>query len=323
MYKVSILLPNYNNAAYLRECFDSIFNQTLQDFKVIVIDDGSTDNSQHILKELALDKRVRLIIKDKNSGIVDTLNMGLHALDTKYVIRHDGDDLMHPERLEKMVDFMESNPEIGICGSSIECFGYYNEILTYPEDWRLNQANLIFGHSLGHASCIFRSEIFTEMGIRYAKEYPLMEDYDLFYRLKDKYKTTSIKEPLYLYRLTDAHDFDAIVKKKWDIYLKFYQRIMDDLGVENKEAAMIHLELSKNIPLTFDYEAYKDHVAQVKRRNYQMKLFESENLSQILDEKMTKIATKLIDQGGLRKGQILSMPKLWRYALSNKIKGSK
>ncbi|MBK6526920.1 MAG: glycosyltransferase family 2 protein [Crocinitomicaceae bacterium] len=103
---LSVLLPNFNNAPYLRECLNSLYNQTFQDFVIYFVDDCSTDDSIEIALSYPQNKMI-ILRKDKNSGIVDTLNLGLDQITSKYFIRMDGDDRSHLERFEKMVGYME------------------------------------------------------------------------------------------------------------------------------------------------------------------------------------------------------------------------
>ena len=84
MHLISVLLPNYNNASYLKEAIDSILNQTFQDFELLIVDDGSSDNSIEIIRSYS-DSRIKLIEKSSNSGIVDTLNIGLDNIHSKYM----------------------------------------------------------------------------------------------------------------------------------------------------------------------------------------------------------------------------------------------
>jgi len=122
MNKVTILIPNYNNSSFLKECLDSIKEQTFSDFNILIVDDASTDDSTDII-ECYDDSRITLIKKKENSGIIETLNIGLELIQSEYIIRMDGDDTMDKERVEKLVAFMDENEEIGVCGSSIKHFG--------------------------------------------------------------------------------------------------------------------------------------------------------------------------------------------------------
>ena len=314
---VTILLPNYNNASYLKECIESILGQTFQDFKLLIIDDGSTDNSIEIIRSYN-DDRFELVLKEKNSGIVDSLNMGLDRINTKYVVRLDGDDLMSSDRIEILVNFMESHPEYGICGSDIQVFGADDFTMEFESDWQKNNANLIFFHSVGHASLIFRSSLFVEQGFRYSNEFKFMEDYDLLYRLKTVAKSTSIPRPLYFYRYTERHEPVASLEKKRLTYQRFYERILTDLGIDYPESDEIHLEISKNVKPKRKLLTYKRHLNLVEKANDEKKLFPQKELKQVLKEYERRLVYRLADESNLSTAEALRYPFVWKYAIKAK-----
>ncbi|MDL2295702.1 glycosyltransferase family 2 protein [Lachnospiraceae bacterium OttesenSCG-928-E19] len=101
MPKISAIIPNYNGAKYIRRCFDSILNQTEQDWEVICVDDGSTDDSAKIMMEYAArDKRFKPIIKKQNTKLSDTRNQGIASATGEYVWYIDSDDFIHPQSFE-------------------------------------------------------------------------------------------------------------------------------------------------------------------------------------------------------------------------------
>ena len=115
---VSVIMPVYNGALYLREAIDSILSQTHTNLELIIINDGSNDNSEEIILSYE-DNRIRYIINEKNSGICVTLNKGLDIAKGKYIARMDCDDISCPERLQMQIEYMEQNPSIGVLGSDI------------------------------------------------------------------------------------------------------------------------------------------------------------------------------------------------------------
>ncbi|MBA3284207.1 MAG: glycosyltransferase family 2 protein, partial [Nitrosopumilus sp.] len=100
MPKVTVLMPVYNASAYLHDAIQSILNQTFQDFEFLIIDDGSSDNSEIIIKGYK-DKRIRFIKNEQNIGISATLNKGIELASCELIARMDADDVSYPKRLEK------------------------------------------------------------------------------------------------------------------------------------------------------------------------------------------------------------------------------
>ena len=113
---VSVLLPVYNGGKFVAGTIASILNQSFGDFELIVINDGSTDDTKAVLEKVH-DPRLRIIHKP-NEGLGKTLNLGLRSARGKYIARIDADDLADPERLEKQVAFLEARPEIAVVGSA-------------------------------------------------------------------------------------------------------------------------------------------------------------------------------------------------------------
>lgn len=314
---VAVLLPNFNNGPYLKECLESVFAQTYRDFKIYFIDDCSTDNSLEIVRSFPQDK-IEIILKSVNSGIVDTMNEGLKRIETKYFIRMDGDDLIHPERFERLVNFMEKNPEIGVCSSAIRTFGISEDVWTYGTDTASNHAALIFGHAIGHASSIFRTAVLKENKIWYDNRFWRMEDYYLFYRLRSFTKTTSITDQLYFYRRESYNTNLEIEQKKNAEFRKFYQMILTELGVSpDEDSVSIHMQLAGRESLTFGFIDYKRHIRLIEEANRIKSQFPALALNSKLNKSLHSLACKLIDEkkvGFLGVGKMMfTYPSLLRY----------
>ena len=130
---VSVVMPVFNGEAFVKEALESILNQSFKQFEIVVINDGSTDKTQEIVTRLASkDARIRLINHPKNSGLIPCLNEGLELAQGNYIARMDADDIAHPIRLQRQFEFLESNPQVIVCGSYIRLFGEKSGIKTYP-----------------------------------------------------------------------------------------------------------------------------------------------------------------------------------------------
>jgi len=115
--KVSIVMSVYNAQKYLDEAIESILNQTYSNFEFIIINDGSTDKSLEIIENYAKKDSRIIVINRENKGLIYSLNEGIRKANGKYIARMDADDISLPQRLEKQVEFMEKNKNIGICGT--------------------------------------------------------------------------------------------------------------------------------------------------------------------------------------------------------------
>ena len=123
--KVSVIIPLYNTEKYIEETIDSVLNQTLEDFEIIVVDDCSTDNSYEITKKIATkDQRIMVLKNEINKGRAGTVNVGLEIAKGEYVTFLDADDLFCNNRLKEQINFLEENPSVD---------GAYGNMLFFEE----------------------------------------------------------------------------------------------------------------------------------------------------------------------------------------------
>ncbi|MGD0681305.1 MAG: glycosyltransferase family 2 protein [Terracidiphilus sp.] len=127
MARISVLVPVYNVEAYVAEALASIQSQTFTDIEMVVVDDGSTDGTLRIVKQIAsTDSRIRIVRTPRNLGLPRALNLGLTFCQAPFIARMDGDDIALPTRLEKQLRFLEEYPNIALVGcacSPIDQFG--------------------------------------------------------------------------------------------------------------------------------------------------------------------------------------------------------
>ncbi len=121
--KLSVVMPLYNAARYLRPAIESILNQTYTDFEFIIVDDCSTDETPAILDSYP-DPRIVRLRNPQNLGIVGALNRGLEAARGQYIARMDGDDIALAERFAQQVAWLDAHPNIGLCSG---CAAFYRD----------------------------------------------------------------------------------------------------------------------------------------------------------------------------------------------------
>lgn len=213
--KVSVLMPVYNGEKYLQESIDSILKQTYSDFELIIIDDGSTDNSSKIIRMNSdRDKRIVYLRNEKNSGICITLNRGLEVARGEYIVRMDCDDIAETNRIMKQVAFMDTHPEYGMAGSKIRIFGEGTTpyIFDFDEDWRMCLANMIFATCSAHPAVIIRNKVIKEHNLYYDDRFRGIEDFYMWWQLAKFSKITNLQECLLNYRIHK----NQITQKKVD-----------------------------------------------------------------------------------------------------------
>jgi len=187
---ISVLMPCYNAGETLDETMLSLLGQTLSEFEVVAVDDGSEDStSEKLSKWSEQDSRVR-VITIAHAGIIPALNNGMEACRSHLVARMDADDVAHPERLERQAAFLEENPEVAVVGSLVEGFprdgvreGFqiYLDWLNKLVDHEAITRDIFIESPLAHPSVAFRRRRVEALGGY--QEHGWAEDYDLWLRL--------------------------------------------------------------------------------------------------------------------------------------------
>lgn len=212
MPKLSVIMPSYNSAKYLKEAISSVLEQSFSDFELIIIDDGSTDNTQDILKAFD-DKRLKLLRNGKNLGIVASLNHGLKLATGDYIIRFDSDDVMLAGRLEKQTKFLDNNPEMVVVGSWAETIDENGQGLgAYdypPQDDAAIRKYILKHNPFIHSSTAIRRETLLKAN-GYRQAFIHIEDYELWTRLLRLGQGANLSERLIKYRLNQG----GITKRK-------------------------------------------------------------------------------------------------------------
>lgn len=202
MPKVSVLMSVYNGELYLREAVESILEQTFRDFEFIIVDDGSADNTSQILKAYAVqDSRIVLIRNEENIGLDQSLNKGLKLVQGEYVARQDADDVSLSSRLRLQTCFLDSHPEIGVLGTSVEGIDERGTSLgqdRIPIDHESLHACLLVNNCLHHSSVMIRRSLIQELG-GYDERMRYVEDYDLWWRVSQLARLANLPDVL-LYR---------------------------------------------------------------------------------------------------------------------------
>ena len=200
--RISCVLAVWNGEAHLAGALRSILGQTFQDFELIIVDDGSTDGTVEILRRFQReDRRIRLH-DQPHAGLVAALNFGISLATGEYIARMDADDLCAPERFEKQVQYLDTHPVVGICGTWIETFGQgSNEVIRYPSDDGAIRCQLLFSSALAHPSTMLRRSVLMRHGLQYDERAVNAEDYDLWVRASEHTRFANVPAVLLRYRV--------------------------------------------------------------------------------------------------------------------------
>ncbi|WDV07468.1 glycosyltransferase family 2 protein [Lysinibacillus irui] len=229
MKKVSIIIPTYNRAKLLKKSIESCLQQTYKNIELIIVDDGSTDNTCEILHDIK-DGRVKYIFQE-NKGLPEALNTGFKNAEGDYLTWTSDDNLYRLETIKVMVDRLEELGEPGFVYTDMEI--YYED--TGETEYRNYSVNnrIYMGNYIG-ACFLYSKEIYNEIG-DYDPDMYLAEDYDYWIRVCEKYPMIHIPKNLYIYRdhkeslsrsrrLKVIEAFEKVFEKN-DCYTKMFSEI--------------------------------------------------------------------------------------------------
>ena len=246
---VSVIMPVYNAEKYIEEAIESVLKQTFMNFELIIVNDGSTDHSEQIILGYK-DKRIRYIRHHKNQGLIVSLNEGVQYAIGEFIARLDADDIAHPQRFFRQVQFLLRHPDHSICGSSYSVIngkGQKKFIVKLPSSDKQIRTLLFFGNCICHSSVMFRKKVLQNEVYRPA--YQLCEDYDLWSRMVDQSKVAVLPEPLIQYRL---HGSNVSVKNRMEMLSnvsRVHAHFLDNCGLHysREEFLLHHAFLSYNV----------------------------------------------------------------------------
>lgn len=232
---VSVLMPVYNASEFLKEAIDSILHQTFEDFELILINDGSTDNSEAIIRSYR-DERIRYHYQP-NAGVASALNTGIKLTKGKYIWRHDADDTSLPTKLASQVNFLEANPEVALCGTQVAFMTEAGKIA-----YKFRQPNQKFYNGapfirvkremfnpyspITHATVLVKREVIVALG-GFRTAFQTAEDVDLWLRLIEKHQAVVLNSCDYFVRLNKT---SATQRHGWkneffrNLAFKFYDQ---------------------------------------------------------------------------------------------------
>lgn len=248
---VSVIIPTYNRANLLDRAIKSVLAQSYQDFEIIVVDDGSTDNTKEIIENL-YDNRIKYIRHDQNKGGACARNTGIKASSGQYIAFLDSDDEWLPEKLDKQISlFSNCSDSVG----AVYCSHYTHDDIS-GRIWKepfsdLKRGNLY--NSLLNGWCpastsffVLARNVFEKSGL-FDDQLPSFQDYDLWIRVAEHYEFEFIDEPLAIkhnhYGVQIASNLDSRTKGL-DIFLAKWSDIIKKQAGENAYNNIRRMHLS-------------------------------------------------------------------------------
>jgi len=223
---VSVIMPVFNAQEYVHQAIQSLLNQTYTNFELLLLDDGSTDNSLAIAKSFD-DSRIQIFSDGINKGQPTRYNAGVQMAKGKYIAIAHADDVALPNRLAETVVFLEENEEYGIVGGQVELIDNQGNKLQrkygIAGDHDFLFLHQLFACPLMHTTILARRELLLKHP--YSLEFDSCEDYEIFTRCSLVTKMYNLNQPLALYRLHQNN----LTKTKRDTHALRIQSIMRNL----------------------------------------------------------------------------------------------
>jgi glycosyltransferase involved in cell wall biosynthesis len=202
MAKISVIIPTFNRAQFVKKAINSVLNQTFQDVEIVVVDDGSTDNTKDIINSYG--EQVRYIYQE-NKGAASSRNTGIEASKGEYIAFLDSDDYYTAENLQKKLSFLESNSKIGWVYSDWQLiddksnyldkgslrFNYFNKKLS----GEIFEELFYKRNFIATDTVVIRRSVLEDIGF-FDPTIPSQEEYDLWLRVSARYPVCYINEPL-------------------------------------------------------------------------------------------------------------------------------
>lgn len=284
--KITVFMAAYNASAYIEDSIASILNQTFGDFELLIVNDGSTDHSVEIIESFT-DKRIRLIHNGENRGLVFTRNQLLKEARGTYIAILDSDDISFPDRLQFQYDFMTGHPQIALCGGHALLIDEHgvglDDKFIVPFHEQLNMV-LLFQNPFINSATIFKSAVLKELnGYR---EYAPAEDFELFFRISEKYQIANIDKVLIKYRIHHSNTSSVQAEKLHESELKIITDMQRSLGMPYDEhLLLIHFSIFSRQFQQHSFSAYLSLFKAMKAANRSSNRFPEDSFDAFLFNK--------------------------------------
>jgi glycosyltransferase involved in cell wall biosynthesis len=265
MPKVSIIIPCHNLGEYILECVESALNQLYDDFEIIIVDDGSTDDYTLEVLDSIHHQRVQ-ILRTRNQGLAAARNNGILKAQGKYICCLDADDKYHPEYLQKTVPLLDRSSNLGIVTTWVQTFGESEKIW---KTYEYNPMHLAFENVI-HVASLFRKECWEKVK-GYKTNLAGYQDWDLWISIVAKgYRWEVVEECLFYYRVRKNSMINNSDKNRLGILdtiisnnIEFYEKNAQSIILEFEEARLSVInEIGGNKRLIDDL------VSQIKEKDW-------------------------------------------------------
>lgn len=274
---ISVVIPTYNRASLLKRAINSVLSQTFQNFELIIVDDGSTDNTKELVNAfIQKDSRIKYIWRENSGGPSKPRNLGIRNSRGKYISVLDSDDEILPEKLEKQVKKFETvSEDTGVVYSGFKCISknekYKNKTII-PKLKGNIFTKLLHGNFIGNVTPLVKKECFQKSGL-YDNNVSTGEDWDMWIRISKYYEFDFVPETLAIY-----HVHGKQVSANFNDTIDGFKAILEKYKVDMSRYPAIHSENLIRIGIFYcingDLKMGQDYFSKsIKIKPYQIKAY--------------------------------------------------
>ena len=222
---VTVYITNFNYGSYIKDAIESVLNQSFKDIELIIIDDGSSDNSKEIIESYMQLNYVRVIFQ-KNKGLNITNNIAMRLARGKYLVRLDADDYFRKDAIQKMCQKLESDPKLGLVFPDYFLIDSLGDVIAKEQRHAFDKDVSLLDQP-AHGACTMIRRSFLEKLGGYNESFSCQDGYDIWIRFIAKYRVANINEPLFYYRQHNSNltkNEDRILKTRAEIKESFVSK---------------------------------------------------------------------------------------------------
>ena len=287
-FLVTVYITNFNYGKFIKQAIESVLIQTEQSFELIIIDDGSTDNSKEIIEKYNDLKNIRIVYQ-KNKGLNVTNNIALRAARGKYIVRLDADDYFSPNALELLLEKLESDSMLGMVFPDYFIVDTQGEVLERQKRHDFDNEVKLFDQAAHGACTMIRVKFLREIG-GYDESFSCQDGYELWVKFTSKFKVSNINEPLFYYRKHGKNltsNEDKILDTRATINSKYVKKFNKEI----KSVAIIPVRGEGNDIYKLPFGSHtllEEKINQALESNFIIKVIVTspdENIKQLINNK--------------------------------------
>ena len=291
--KITTIVPLYNSEKFLNETIESILNQTLKDFEIILVDDNSTDSTFKLAESYINNfKNIHLYKNKYTKGISGSMNTALEVAKGQYIALIDHDDLCLPNRFEKQFDYMEENINIGVCGSWMQEFDEGDSVWKFPTDNSELKAICLLHSPIPNPTAMIRKSALDKYNIKYNSDFDTAQDYEFWLKLLPHTEFHILPEVLVKYRIHSGNTSNVHKDKQFDAWKRAIKPIINKLNLSITDLDYEYIYEMKYPSFYKKYSEKKSEILNLTdsiiKANTTKNIFPNKELEKIFKDKISK-----------------------------------